>query len=178
MIPSAGPLLYSGWRRLDNAIAWSSERRQKHLVRADANPISVDRTVMPEMADPANAHAGIFISAWLVPGGSSRAAEAEASEFRQDETRLPAGHRVGLGFDVCDTAFTSMLSNTVWLDPDGPDRRFWSLALSQHHLFHAMEDAKAFCALATIAVPEHAPIVVVELFAHSPIAASAAAGRR
>jgi hypothetical protein len=73
-----------------------------------------------------------------------------------------------LGYDICDHYNTSALSNCAPLDRNIVPG-FWRLAVNRHHLLDRAVDADAFRKSSDQLIPEHAPFVVVALFAGGPL---------
>lgn len=78
------------------------------------------------------------------------------------QSAMVASH--SLGYDVCDQTFVSVLMNCGVAAAERTKlRAAFANALNKHGLFDAMAQAEAFAARMVQVVPEHAPLVVVQL---------------
>jgi hypothetical protein len=140
---------------------WPRDRRERYLLRdSAAPPLSIDRSVLPTIhADEAD---GIEITyAVVVEGGAASLLESEG--LGMDET-VPRDLAL-LGYDVCDDAKTSALTNFGRSSDEKVQLAAqWAGALNAHQLFVHALDARRFSAFATQRHPEHAPFSAVGLY--------------
>jgi hypothetical protein len=162
LVPILDTLRTVGSRALE---AWPDSRRARYLLRECPLPLSVDRDVTP-IATVLDLPADVF-----------RLVAVAALTERSSETWRQSGlllggiggaqsdsrHWLPLGYDVLDLTMRSGLTNCA------PTARqlsaFWRFALNEHHLFWRLDDADSFREYLDEMVPEHAPFVILQLFA-------------
>jgi len=144
--------------------AWTQERRERYLLRQEvALPISLDRRVLPEAVE--GDVAVLDLIATVVPANAPAAAIGALRGrelFGQARPLEPEWER--LGYDICDATGTSSLSNCGYEPGEREALTTFDLQLNEHHLFREVEHADEFVPQAT-QVPEHAPFVVVGIYA-------------
>jgi hypothetical protein len=70
-----------------------------------------------------------------------------------------------LGYDICDATGTSSLSNCGYEPDEREALATFARQLNEHHLFREVEYADQFRSASGLRVPEHAPFVVIGIYA-------------
>jgi hypothetical protein len=161
-------VVYRGLRALPTDLpkTWPTERRERYLIRTDvALPVSLDRSVLP--AADERVVSAFDIVATVVPTVGSKEAVARwrGSELYE---RLPESPEWQcLGHDICDEAGKSGLMNCAYADGERYLVDDFAPCITRHHLFRTAEDADRFREVCDRRVAEHAPFVVVAIYART-----------
>ena len=150
------------------AATWPAERRERYLIRTDVDlPLSLDRAVLPVAEESI---IGAFnIVATVVPTSGSEDAIARWRGSELDEG-VPVGHEWKcLGYDVCDEVGTSGLMNCGYEEGERCLVDSFTSSINRHHLFGTVEEADRFREVCDRRVAEHAPFVVVAIYAEGGI---------
>jgi hypothetical protein len=144
---------------------WDQSRRQQYLIRLDvALPVSLDRRVLPEAVDWDVAV--LDLMAAVVPANAPAAAIDALRGWELFDQALPLEPEwERLGYDICDATGTSSLSNCGYEPGEREALTTFALQLNEHHLFREVEHADEFRAASDLRVPEHAPFVVIGIYA-------------
>jgi len=139
--------------------AWPESRRQSYLLLESSSvPLSIDQRVLPETSEDD----GVEITFSVVIDGNSPSL-LQGEGLGMDELVSPG--LILLGYDVCDDAKTSAVTNFGRKEPERSRLvSQWTATLNTHHLFAELADATAFRELACRQYPEHAPFSVVGLY--------------
>ena len=160
-------VVYRGPRALPNDLAetWPTERRVRFLIRTDVDlPISLDRTVLPVAG--ADDVAVFDLVATVVPSPEAAEAVARWRGSERFEAIPQSPEWQCLGYDVCDESGTSGLMNCSYESGERCSESF-ARGISRHHLFERAEDANRFRELCDRRIAEHAPFVVVSIYART-----------
>jgi hypothetical protein len=163
---------YRGYRCIGarSLSLWDRERREKYLIVPDVPvPISLDTAVTSEAlgSDPTSdtvellglattEEDGDILIGWRFPEVSPLPAFPLGDEW------------LFLGFDICDRSNISGLMNCAASSLDGKPEGYWRLAVNRYHLFDRSADANTFRNRCNARISEHAPFVLIALFARLP----------
>ena len=164
-------LVYRGLRRVADgaSLEWPDARRKTYLLNADTKvPWSLDRRVFPESASGTEGANSADVACTVIDAGSPAAVDAwRGSTIDGVCPSAPQWELVG--YDICDAAGTSGLSNCSY-SPSEVDalRTRWARALNEYHLFRTLDDALSYRQLTDARVPEHAPFAVIGIWRVAP----------
>jgi hypothetical protein len=155
---------------------WPRDRRETYLLRESVEiPLSIDRRVLPMSTAHADDVDGVEITFAVVIEDSATSL-LEKEGLGMDEI-LPRD-LARLGYDVCDNAKYSALTNFGRsAEQKAQLASQWAAALNAHHLFANVLDARKFSKLASEQYPEHAPFSVVGLYVEGRAAARPSGAR-
>jgi hypothetical protein len=125
------------------------------LLREESCPVSADVWVSPD-AQPSEQDA---IEMNLFLADDAIVSDGATGPRVDDDWSL-------LGYDICDRAFLSGLTNCGYLVSERSSLvRVWAPKLNRWHLFDSLGDAAEFRRDCDLRVPEHAPFRVVAIVA-------------
>jgi hypothetical protein len=163
---------YRGYRCIGRrtAILWDVARRERYLFAREVSiPVSLDSWVTPEAktTDGPGEKVEIMAIATVEDDGDI------LNQWRFPEVTPTPSSPIGddwlfLGFDVCDLSNISAIMNCAPSDSSRAIPGYWKLAVNRHHLFDRFIDADVFRKDSDRRISEHAPFVVMALFAHVP----------
>jgi hypothetical protein len=167
---------------------WSAVRRSAFLIRPDVQqPISVDRSVWPSIAEPSAEHP---LGLWFRAEGLLQLAEDRLTLAKESVVVELAALTDGesyywervfeglgldeggdsslsfhlLGYDVADRYLVSGVSNCEVSEPERAALRdMWSSSVNKYGLFGVVEDALKFRAVCDDSIREHSPFCVYRI---------------
>jgi hypothetical protein len=125
----------------------------------------MDRSVMPEAAAGDRQAMELIVAAVPTAGSLDAISGWRGQELDEDLPAAPEWRLIG--YDVCDAAGTSGLSNCGYEPGERAEAESFAAKLNERHLVSDLASADAFRQWCDRRVPEHAPFAVLALYART-----------